>query len=106
MIASKFETGTYGPYLFGKQGPFLADDPPFVPCFVFWGDCGKLDSWHGMPSNPPSKPRHQHRADNENIALSEWPFLPLRGRAEFFANAAFFALRAHTARKLNSQNGL
>ena len=55
--------------LFGKQRSFLTDDPPLVPGFAFWGDCGKLDSWHNMPSDPPSLPRHQHSADDRNIAL-------------------------------------
>jgi len=37
--------------------------PPPVPGSAFRGGCGKLDSWHDMPSDPPSAPNHQHRAD-------------------------------------------
>jgi len=42
--------------LTAPQRSFLTHDPTFIPCIVFWGDCGKLDSWHNMPSYPPSIP--------------------------------------------------
>ena len=66
-MARNFEPRTDGPNLFWKQGSFLTDDPSFVPGFAFLGDCGKLDSWHNLPSDPPSIPKHQHSADSENI---------------------------------------
>lgn len=50
------------PDLFWQEWPFLTYDPPLVSGSAFRGGCGKLDSWHDMPSNPPSKPMHQHRA--------------------------------------------
>ena len=36
----------------------------------------------------------------------EWLFIPLRGGTGFLAHAAFFPLRAHAAKKMNSQDGL
>jgi hypothetical protein len=36
----------------------------------------------------------------------KWLVFPLRGSTEFYADAAFFTLRAHTARKPNSHIGL
>jgi hypothetical protein len=38
--------------------------------------------------------------------LPEWLAIPLRGSTDFYADAAFFTLRAHAARKPNSQSGL
>ena len=48
---------------------FLIDDTTLVQGAAFRGDCEQLESWYNMPSNPPSIPRHQHRADEENIAF-------------------------------------
>jgi hypothetical protein len=38
--------------------------------------------------------------------LYEWPVFPLLGVVGFFDHAAFITLRAHAARKSNSQYGL
>lgn len=64
QVARQFEPRSDRPDLFRQQWSFLADDPAFVPGSSFRGDCGKLDSWHDLPSDPPSIPRHQHRADD------------------------------------------
>ncbi len=63
QVARQFEPRADRPDLFRQQWSFLADDPALVPGSSFRGDSGKLDSWHSTPSNPPAKPRHQHRAD-------------------------------------------
>lgn len=63
-MVRKFEARANGPDLFGKQGPFLTDDETLDPGSMFLGDCGKLDPWHTMPSNPLSMPKHQRRADS------------------------------------------
>ena len=59
------------PDLFWQQRPLLTDDASFVPSLTLWGDRGKLDSWHDMPSDPPSTPNHQHRADETTLQSEE-----------------------------------
>ena len=39
-------------------------------------------------------------------AVNEWPVFALRGGVKIYAAAAFSALRAHAAQKMNSQIGL
>ena len=63
QVARQFQPHADRPDLFRQQWSFLADDPALVSGSSFRGDSGKLDSWHSKLSNPPAKPRHQHRAD-------------------------------------------
>ena len=55
-IPRKFEPGAYCPNLLGQQRSLLTDNSSLVPSLAFGGDCGKLDSWHDLPSDPPSCP--------------------------------------------------
>lgn len=52
-VARKFETRADRPNLFGER-TFLARYAPLIPSSALWGDCKKLNSWHDMPSDPPS----------------------------------------------------
>lgn len=51
------------PDLFRQEREFWANDAAFVPGAAIGGGCGQLNSRHGLASNPPSRHRHQHRAD-------------------------------------------
>jgi hypothetical protein len=106
QIARKLMPCPDCPDLFWKQRSFLTDDPPPVPGSAFRGCCGKLDSWHDMPSDPPSVPCHQHRADGKNIAYVGWPLSSYLNIALHGALAAIFVLPAHAAKKSNSPVGL
>lgn len=72
-----------------QEWPFLTDNPTPIPSSMFRSDCGKLYSWHNMPSNPPSKPNHQHRADFCILSGSEWQLLLPQGKMFPFARAVF-----------------
>ena len=63
QIAGQFQSCTDCPNLFRQERSLLTDDAAFVPGPAFWRRCRKLNSRHDLPSNPPSRPRHQHRTD-------------------------------------------
>jgi hypothetical protein len=54
----------------------------------------------------PVCPQCVNLASDRCCTLHEWLVFPPRGSTEFYADAAFFTLRAHAARKPNSHNGL
>ena len=74
---------------FWQQGPLLANDASFIPSLALRGDCGKLNSRHDLPSDPPSKPNHQQRAGGRIISSFAMEVL----RSLLTATA----LRAHSA---------
>ena len=118
-----------------EQHAGLPDEATVIPGSSFWGESGKLNSWHDLPSIQPSCPNintalttyYSLKTDvgcaagassrvSEKPAtfcefdpcctLHEWLVFPPRGSTEFYADAAFSTLRAHAAKKPNLHNGL
>ena len=54
---------------FGSKGRFWPMIRPLFQALRFGGSRRKLDSWHDLPSDPPSNPSHQHRADFGNLPV-------------------------------------